>query len=76
MTKFKRTNIRFGASIYSNWIFLPIGNDSSAWVYRVETDKKHYFLKIRKGIPQPAIINASHYLKHEVIYTGNLYALV
>ncbi len=47
--------------------FLPIGNDSSAWVYRVETDKEHYFLKIRKGIPHPAVVNAPHYLKHKGI---------
>ena len=47
--------------------FLPIGNDSSAWVYRVETDEKHYFLKIRKGIPHPAIIFAPLYLKREGI---------
>lgn len=27
--------------------FLPIGNDSSAWVYRVETQSTAYFLKVR-----------------------------
>lgn len=43
--------------------FLPIGNDASAWVYRIKTDTKHYFLKIRKGIPHPALLQAPHYLR-------------
>ena len=42
--------------------FLPIGNDSSAWVYRVETASHDYFLKIRKGIPNQAVLHAPHYL--------------
>jgi spectinomycin phosphotransferase len=43
--------------------FLPIGNDSNAWVYRVETDKEQYFLKVRKGVPHLAMLNAPHYLQ-------------
>ncbi|MGE5262953.1 MAG: phosphotransferase enzyme family protein [Acidobacteriota bacterium] len=40
----------YGISIAS-LTFLPIGYDSTAWVYRVETvDRTHYFLKIRAGL--------------------------
>ena len=28
--------------------FLPIGNDARAWVYRVESDERSYFLKLRR----------------------------
>jgi spectinomycin phosphotransferase len=35
--------------------FLPIGNDASAWAYRVDTEHQNaYFLKIRKEIPNQA----------------------
>lgn len=35
--------------------FLPIGNDASAWAYRVNTENQSvYFLKIRKEIANPA----------------------
>jgi spectinomycin phosphotransferase len=35
--------------------FLPVGNDPSAWAYRVSTeDQGTYFLKIRKEISNPA----------------------
>ena len=35
--------------------FLPIGNDASAWAYRVDTENQNtYFLKIRKEIPNQA----------------------
>ena len=35
--------------------FLPIGNDASAWAYRVDTeDQNTYFLKIRKTISNQA----------------------
>src|ERR671918_52079 len=35
--------------------FLPIGNDASAWAYRVNTENQNtYFLKIRKEISNPA----------------------
>jgi spectinomycin phosphotransferase len=35
--------------------FLPIGNDASAWAYRVETENQNtYFLKVRKDISNPA----------------------
>ena len=39
-------------SIFVNGIeFLPLGNDSSAWAYRVDAkDKSSYFLKLKKGI--------------------------
>src|SRR5215216_2604651 len=35
--------------------FLPIGNDASAWAYRVDTEKQNtYFLKVRKEISNRA----------------------
>ena len=35
--------------------FLPIGNDASAWAYRVTTaSENNYFLKLRKEISNPA----------------------
>jgi spectinomycin phosphotransferase len=48
--------------------FLPIGNDSSAFAYRVET-KNHtlYFLKIKKGISNPAGLFVPRFLKEKGI---------
>src|SRR5688572_2277448 len=44
--------------------FLPIGNDSSAFSYRVEAeDKSSYFLKIRKEISNQAGLFVPRYLK-------------
>ena len=44
--------------------FLPIGNDSSAFSYRVEAeDKSSYFLKIRKEISNPAGLFVPRFLK-------------
>jgi spectinomycin phosphotransferase len=41
--------------------FLPIGNDASAWVYRVETDEQPYFLKVKKGsVYQPSLLVPYH----------------
>ena len=63
--------------------FLPIGNDSSAWVYRVESDLQDYFLKVRKGALKMAMLEAPHYLQQQGIQnivapietaTGDLYA--
>ena len=42
--------------------FLPIGNDARAWSYHVKTDRKDYFLKLRKGEVNPASLAAPHYL--------------
>lgn len=38
--------------------FLRLGNDSSAWVYRViASDGKDYFLKVRRGrVDAPSVI--------------------
>src|SRR5687768_11079066 len=38
--------------------FLPLGNDSSAWVYRVTADKgANFFLKVKKGaIFEPSVL--------------------
>lgn len=43
--------------------FLPIGNDSGAWAYRVDVGLQHYFLKLRRGTPNPAMLYVPDYLK-------------
>src|SRR5688572_22344509 len=44
--------------------FLPVGNDSSAWAYRIDAKNKiSYFLKIRKEISNPAGLFVPRYLK-------------
>ena len=43
--------------------FLPIGNDSSAWVYRVEAGVEAYFLKVKQGAISPASLLIPRYLK-------------
>jgi spectinomycin phosphotransferase len=48
--------------------FLPIGYDASAWVYRVETDEKRYFLKVKKGTPYPPSLLVPHHLKAQGIH--------
>ena len=52
-------------SIFVNGIeFLPLGNDSSAWAYRVDAkDKSSYFLKLKKGILSQAGIFVPRFLK-------------
>jgi spectinomycin phosphotransferase len=47
--------------------FLPLGLDSSAWTYRVETENAPYFLKLRKEIPNPAGILIPRFLKEQGI---------
>ena len=43
--------------------FLPLGHDSSAWVYRVRTvDDNLYFLKVRKGLTNTASLPVPRYL--------------
>ncbi|MBZ0300870.1 MAG: aminoglycoside phosphotransferase family protein [Anaerolineae bacterium] len=43
--------------------FLPIGYDSSAWVYRVETDDATpYFLKVRRGVVYEPSLRVPHAL--------------
>ena len=44
--------------------FLPIGNDASAFAYRVETkDQKSYFLKLKKGLSNLAGLFVPRFLK-------------
>jgi len=45
--------------------FLPLGLDSSAWAYRVETKEDTYFLKLRKKMPNPAGILIPRYFKKQ-----------
>ncbi len=51
--------------------FLPIGNDSNSWVYKVHADKESYFLKAKRlPIYEPSL-TIPHFLKerglHQVI---------
>ena len=48
-------------------IFLPIGNDPGAWVYRVETEQGPRFLKLRQGQPKLSALHAPHYLRRQGI---------
>src|SRR5262249_27127106 len=44
--------------------FLPVGNDASAWAYRVDTNHGDaYFLKIKKGISNLSGLFVPHFLK-------------
>jgi spectinomycin phosphotransferase len=44
--------------------FLPIGNDATAWVYKVQTDEaKSYFLKVKKGSAYEPSLLVPRYLK-------------
>ena len=44
--------------------FLPIGNDSNAWVYRAHAENgESYFLKVRKGAVNQASLVVPRYLK-------------
>ncbi|HLO15910.1 MAG TPA: aminoglycoside phosphotransferase family protein [Anaerolineales bacterium] len=46
--------------------FLPIGNDASAWAYRVGTEnQKNYFLKVRKEISNPAGLFVPRFLQDQ-----------
>lgn len=47
--------------------FLPLGLDSSAWAYRVNSDNGAYFLKLRKEIPNPAGILIPRFLQEQDI---------
>src|SRR5688572_31209994 len=50
--------------LISNVEFLPVGNDSSAWAYRVDAkNTRSYFLKIRKEISNRAGLFVPRFLK-------------
>jgi spectinomycin phosphotransferase len=51
-------------------VFLPIGNDSAAWVYRVHAaDGATYFLKIRKGsVNEPSLAVPRYLHDHGVAH--------
>jgi len=42
--------------------FLPIGADGNAWAYRVDGDKRSYFLKLRRGMPAKSMLIVPDYL--------------
>lgn len=61
-----RTALRahYGLSVAA-LTFLPLGHDSSAWVYRVEAaDGVPYFLKVRQQVTNPSGLRIPRYL-HE-----------
>lgn len=44
--------------------FLPLGNDATAWVYRVQCDDgRDYFLKVRKGTIYEPSLTLPHFLR-------------
>lgn len=43
--------------------FLPIGNDSRAWSFRVEAGTTHYFTKLRRGRLNQAALHVPHTLQ-------------
>src|ERR687884_87678 len=53
---------RYGLAV-AELSFLPLGSDSSAWVYRVRTaDASEYFLKVRAGAVNEAGLHVPRYL--------------
>lgn len=57
-----RLNASYGVSARQTE-FLPIGADGNAWAYRVHTDEKSYFLKIKRGQPAQSMLVVPDYLK-------------
>lgn len=54
---------RYGLSV-ADLTFLPLGYDSSAWVYRAQaTDGATYFLKVRVSIENEAGLVVPRYLR-------------
>ena len=48
--------------------FLPIGNDSNSWVYKVNADTKFYFLKAKRLPVYEPSLTIPHYLKEQGLY--------
>ena len=46
---------------------LPIGNDAAAWSYRVESSAGRFFLKLRRGAPNPGCLLAPLHLRRQGI---------
>jgi spectinomycin phosphotransferase len=58
---------RYGLAV-AELTFLPLGHDSSAWVYRVRTaDGTPYFLKVRRGVTNPPSLLVPRYLRDQGI---------
>ena len=47
---------------FVNLEFLALGNDPTAWVYKVSTTTEPYFLKLKRGDIAPASVYVPHYL--------------
>ena len=43
-------------------VFLPVGNDSRAWAYRIEAELGRVFLKVRAGPADPASLSVPRFL--------------
>ncbi len=56
-----RLQLAFGLEIIS-LEFLPIGNDPTAWVYKVSTQNLSYFLKVKRGDITPSSVYVPHHL--------------
>ena len=53
----------YGLSV-AELLFLPLGHDASAWVYRVATDDgAAYFLKVRRSVTNESSLVVPHYLR-------------
>src|SRR6266699_3667050 len=58
---------RYGLAV-ADCTLLPLGQDSSAWVYRVETaDGVPYFLKVRRCVTNPPSLLVPRYLHDQGI---------
>ncbi len=56
----------FGVSV-NGVDFLPVGNDSNSWLYKVNTDNEKYFLKVKKGVIYEPSVGVPRCLKDEGI---------
>ena len=45
--------------------FLPIGNDATAWAYRVRATGADYFLKVKSGKLKEAALTIPRYLRDQ-----------
>jgi spectinomycin phosphotransferase len=48
--------------------FLPIGNDSNSWVYKVHTEKESYFLKAKRLAVYEPSLTVPRYLKEQGLH--------
>lgn len=66
--------------------FTPVGNDATAWAYRIVTPKgTRFFLKVKRGVPPQALVAVPRFLREQDIrqavapiptQTDNLWAIL